>query len=117
MPAWCWLLAYSRKLFIQYYPAFTRFEARLFLREAFLFMEGSCPRCTIDNPSVIVADHEGIVDKKETRITAKGHHPPLNRQRAHNGPCKEELSLRGNSEGLAQYVEQLKKHSPGRAIR
>lgn len=40
------VLAYSRKLFIQYYPTFTRFEAKVFLREAFLFMEGSCPRCT-----------------------------------------------------------------------
>ena len=268
------VLAYSRKLFIQYYPAFTRFEAKVFLREAFLFMEGTCPRCTIDNTSVIVAhgsgpdaqiapemehfglifgvrfiphavgdadrkapvernfsyiegnflagrsftdwhdlntqarnwcievanrkikrslgmspeeayvmekshlqtlpphvppvyqtlyrgvdvagyvqvdtnrysvperligkevqlhklwdrieifwkhqkvaDHERLIDKRETRITAKGHHPPLNRQKAHSGPCKEELSLRGYSEGLDQYVEELKKHSPGRAIR
>jgi transposase len=53
------VLAYSRKLFIQYYPAFTRFEAKVFLREAFLFMDGSCPRCTIDNTSVIVAHGSG----------------------------------------------------------
>jgi transposase len=53
------VLAYSRKLFIQYYPNFTRFEAKVFLREAFLFMEGSCPRCTIDNTSVIVAHGSG----------------------------------------------------------
>lgn len=53
------VLAYSRKLFIQYYPSFTRFEAKVFLREAFLFMEGSCPRCTIDNTSVIVAHGSG----------------------------------------------------------
>ena len=49
------VLGYSRKLFIQYYPAFTRFEARVFLDEAFRFMEGTCPRCIIDNTSVIVA--------------------------------------------------------------
>ena len=47
------VLAYSRKLFIQYYPAFTRFEAKCFLSEAFLFMEGLCSECIIDNTSVI----------------------------------------------------------------
>jgi len=37
------VLAYSKKLFIQYYPNFTRFEAKVFLREAFLFMDGHLP--------------------------------------------------------------------------
>lgn len=64
-----------------------------------------------------VADHERLIDKKETRITAQGHHPPLHRHKAHCGPCKEEMSLRGHSEGLDRYVEEIKKHSPGRAIR
>jgi hypothetical protein len=268
------VLAYSRKIFIQYYPTFTRFEAKVFLREAFLFMEGSCPRCTIDNTSVIVAhgsgpdaqiapemehfglifgvkfiphevgdpnrkagversflyvennflpgrtftdwqdlnaqarawciqvanqklkrslgmspeaayvmekpylqtlppyipavyqtlyrvvdvegyvhvdtnrysvperligkevevhklwdrievffknqkvaDHERLIDKKETRITAKGHHLPLHRQRTHSGPSHEEQSLLGHSELLDRYVQEIKKHAPGRAIR
>lgn len=53
------VLAYSRKLFIQYYPAFTRFEARVFLDTAFRYMEGTCPRCVIDNTSVIVAHGSG----------------------------------------------------------
>jgi transposase len=53
------VLAYSRKLFIQYYPAFTRFEVRVFLDAAFRFMEGTCPRCVIDNGSVIVAHGSG----------------------------------------------------------
>ncbi len=53
------ILGYSRKLFIQYYPAFTRFEARVFLDRAFRFMEGTCPRCIIDNTSVIVAHGSG----------------------------------------------------------
>jgi len=53
------VLAYSRRLFIQYYPAFTRFEAKTFLTEAFRFMQGTCPRCTIDNTSVIVAGGSG----------------------------------------------------------
>jgi hypothetical protein len=53
------VLAYSRKLFIQYFPAFTRFEARVFLDAAFRFMDGTCPRCIIDNTSVLVAHGSG----------------------------------------------------------
>ena len=52
-------LCYSRRLFIRYYPSFTRFEARHFLSEAFRFMDGTCPRCIIDNTSVIVAQGTG----------------------------------------------------------
>jgi hypothetical protein len=268
------VLAYSRKLFIQYYPAFTRFEARVFLDEAFKFMDGTCPRCIIDNTSVLVAhgsgpdaeiapemerfgqifgvkfvphaigdadrkakmernfsyvernflagrtfrdwqdlneqakrwateianqkvkrslgmspeaaylmekphlnplppyippvyqtlyrtvdvvgyvpvdtnrysvperligkqvevhklwdrieiffknqkvaDHPRLLDKRETRITAKGHHPPFNRQRAHEGPCQEEKTLLGHFEWLDQFVEELKRRSSGRGVR
>lgn len=267
------VLAYSRKLFIQYYPAFTRFEARVFLDEAFQFMDGTCPRCIIDNTSVLVAhgsgpeaemapemerfgqifgvtflphvigdadrkariernfwyvernflagrtftdwqdlneqaqkwctevanqkvkrslgmspeaaylmekphlhplppyippvyqtlyrtvdvagyvqvdtnrysvperlvgkevevhklwdrvevffknqkvaDHPRLIDKRETRITAKGHHPPFNRQRAHEGPCNEEKALRGQQEWLDQFVKELKRRSTGRGV-
>ena len=53
------VLAYSRMLFFQYYPAFTRFEAKTFLTEAFRFFDGTCPRCTIDNTSVLVASGSG----------------------------------------------------------
>lgn len=53
------VLSYSRRLFIRYYPSFTRFEARHFLSEAFRFMDGTCPRCIIDNTSVIVAHGVG----------------------------------------------------------
>ncbi len=53
------VLGYSKKLFIQYYPTFTRFEARVFLDRAFQFMEGTCSRCIIDNTSVIVAHGSG----------------------------------------------------------
>ena len=268
------VLAYSRKLFIQYYPAFTRFEAKCFLREAFLFMEGTCSECTIDNTSVIVArgsgpeaeiapemehfgrvfgvrfiphrvghadrkariernfsyvernflagrtfsdwhdlnsqarkwceevanrrvkrslgmsaeqafvmekphltplpphippayetlyrsvdvegyvhvntnrysvperligkqvevhkswdrvhvffkhkkvaDHPRLIAKRETRVTAKGHHSPLHRAKAHKGPSKEEMILRGKDELLDEYVKQLKKRSKGRGQR
>jgi transposase len=53
------VLCFSRRLFFQYYPSYTRFEARHFLTEAFRFMDGTCPRCIIDNTSVIVARGSG----------------------------------------------------------
>jgi transposase len=54
------VLAYSRRLFIQYYPRFGRFEARQFLLEAARFMDGACGRCVIDNSSVILAGGAGL---------------------------------------------------------
>jgi len=53
------VLAYSRRLFIRYYPRFTRFEAKVFLADAFLFVDGVCKRIIIDNTSVIVAHGSG----------------------------------------------------------
>lgn len=53
------VLAYSRRLFIQYYPRYTRFEAKHFLLEALRFMDGACARCVIDNSSVIIAAGAG----------------------------------------------------------
>ncbi|MGA8054121.1 MAG: hypothetical protein WCA12_09740 [Burkholderiales bacterium] len=37
-------LAYSRRLFIQYYPTFKRFDAKQFLLEAAQFMDGTATR-------------------------------------------------------------------------
>ena len=53
------VLAYSRRDFIQYYPCFTRFEAKAFLREALCFMDGSAHRCMVDNSNVVVASGSG----------------------------------------------------------
>jgi len=53
------ILAYSRKLFIRYYPCFTRFEAKVFLADGFGFMDGVTDRLVIDNTSVIVARGSG----------------------------------------------------------
>jgi transposase len=53
------VLAYSRRLFIRYSPRFTRFEAKEFLLEAVRFMDGACPRCIIDNTSVMLAAGAG----------------------------------------------------------
>ena len=52
-------LAYSRRLFVQYYPQFRRFEAKHFLLHAAQFMDGACPRCIIDNTSVVLAGGAG----------------------------------------------------------
>ena len=49
------ILAYSRRLYVQYYPRFGRLEAKDFLLEAARFMDGTCARCVIDNSSVILA--------------------------------------------------------------
>lgn len=53
------VLAYSRVVVVRYYPAFTRFEAKVFLSEALAFLAGACKRCTIDNTSVMVAGGSG----------------------------------------------------------
>lgn len=53
------VFGFSRMVFIQYYPCFTRFEAKVFLAEALSFMHGSCRRCIIDNTSVILAAGAG----------------------------------------------------------
>jgi len=53
------VLAYSRRHFIQYYPRFTRFEAKAFLREALLFMDGTARRSLVDNTNVVVAAGSG----------------------------------------------------------
>lgn len=52
-------MGYCKRLFIQYYPQFTRFEAKVFLTQAFSYMCGACERCIIDNTSVIVAQGSG----------------------------------------------------------
>jgi hypothetical protein len=53
------VLAYSRRLFVRYYPKFTRFEAKHFLLEAARFNEGTTPTCIIDNTSVMIAAGAG----------------------------------------------------------
>jgi len=53
------ILAYSRMLFIAYYPRFTRFEAKAFLSAALPFFDGTAGRCVIDNTSVILAGGSG----------------------------------------------------------
>ncbi len=53
------VLSFSGKIYVQYYPCFTRFECRVFLAKAFGFMDGCGGKCIIDNTHVIVASGVG----------------------------------------------------------
>ena len=63
-----------------------------------------------------VAEHKRIVDKRDSRATLPGHHPPLYRETSKTGPCKEERLLTGLHEDLDLYVQNLKKRSRGRGV-
>jgi transposase len=52
-------LCYSRMLFFQIYPRFTRFECKAFLTEAALYFQGACKRWMIDNTHVVVLSGTG----------------------------------------------------------
>ncbi|MFV2074008.1 MAG: transposase [Thermoanaerobaculales bacterium] len=47
------VLGYSRMIFIELYPCFTRFECKLFLTDALTYFDGACDICMVDNTSVI----------------------------------------------------------------
>ena len=53
------VLANCRLLFFQYYPRFTRFEAKIFLTAALGYLEAVPQICIIDNTSVLVAAGSG----------------------------------------------------------
>jgi len=48
------VLCYSRMIYIQLYPRFTRFECKLFLADAVQYFGGACEVCMVDNTHVIV---------------------------------------------------------------
>lgn len=47
------VLCYSRMIFIQLYPRFTRFECKVFLTDALCYFGGAAKTCMVDNSSVI----------------------------------------------------------------
>jgi hypothetical protein len=53
------VLCYSRMIFFQHYPRFTRFECKAFLTEAIAYFGGAAGRCLVDNTHVIVAAGSG----------------------------------------------------------
>lgn len=52
-------LCFSRMLFMQMYPRFTRFECKIFLTEALRYFGGACDWCMIDNTHVVVLSGTG----------------------------------------------------------
>jgi hypothetical protein len=53
------VLCYSRMIFFQHYPRFTRFECKAFLAQAIGYFCGAAARCMVDNSHVVVASGSG----------------------------------------------------------
>jgi transposase len=53
------VLCFSRMMFFQIYPSFTRFECKVFLTDAFEYFAGLAGRCMIDNTHVVVLKGSG----------------------------------------------------------
>jgi transposase len=45
---------YSRLLFFEFFPTFTRFDCKVFLTDALQYLQGACQTCLIDNTHVVV---------------------------------------------------------------
>lgn len=95
------ILAYSRKVYVQYYPRFTRFEAKVFLDKGFRYFDGVCSLCVIDNTSVILAGGVGknAVISPEMKGFGDYHGVSFN---AHE---MEHADRKGRIERLFRYVE------------
>jgi hypothetical protein len=68
------VLCYSRLLYFQYYPRFTRFECKVFLTEALRYVGGSCRHCMIDNTHVVVLKGTGATMVPVPEMEAFGEH-------------------------------------------
>ncbi len=53
------VMCYSRDLYAQVYPRWSRFECRIFMSEAVSHFGGAAHRCMIDNSSVVIAHGSG----------------------------------------------------------
>jgi transposase len=53
------VLCFSRKLYAQVYPRWSRFEARVFLSQAIQWLGGAAGRCMLDNSAVIIGHGTG----------------------------------------------------------
>jgi len=53
------VLCYSRMIFVQAYPRFTRFECKLFLAKALRYFDGAARVCMVDNTHVVAASGTG----------------------------------------------------------
>lgn len=55
------VMCYSRMIFFQHYPRFTRFECKAFLAQAIAYFGGAAERCMVDNSNVVVAAGTGAL--------------------------------------------------------
>lgn len=55
------VLCFSRMIFFQHYPRFTRFECKAFLAAGMDYFKGSAGRCMVDNSNVVVAAGTGAM--------------------------------------------------------
>ena len=53
------VLCFSRMIFIQLHPSFTRFVCKTFLTDALRYFGGACQRCMIDNTHAVVLSGTG----------------------------------------------------------
>src|SRR5260370_40898753 len=53
------VVCYSRMIFFQHYPRFTRFECKAFLAQGIAYFNASAATCMIDNSHVVVAAGSG----------------------------------------------------------
>lgn len=53
------VMCYSRMRFVQLYPVWNRFHAKVFLTDALVYFGGAAGRCVIDNSSVVIARGTG----------------------------------------------------------
>lgn len=68
------VLCYSRRIFIQAYPTFNKFYARVFLSAATAYL-GAVPKwCMVDNSSVVVASGSGKRAKFQPELQALGEY-------------------------------------------
>jgi hypothetical protein len=55
------VLCFSRMIFFQHYPRFTRFECKAFLAAGIAYFKGSAGHCMVDNSNVVVAAGTGAM--------------------------------------------------------
>jgi len=95
------VFCYSRMLFVQLYPAFTRFICKVFLTDALQYLTGACATCMIDNTHVVVASGTGahMVPAPEMAAFAERFHFAF---RAH---AKGDANRSGRVERPMHFIE------------
>lgn len=67
-------LCFSRMLFFQFYPRFTRFECKVFLTDAIKYFGGCCKNCMVDNTNVVRLNGTGATMVPAPEMVAFADH-------------------------------------------